>query len=226
MRTIPLAIGRRGFLAGLSASALLALPGCASTGALSFTEAIRRLLALSTQNAFAGLTTEGGFYDNTLVRLDLPDVLGSRGNTVQNILTSAVFKNRLQKEFNHMAEDGARRAAPVVADTVRTIGIENAVALVKGGPTAATDFLRGAMAGSLVEVMVPALGDAIRLSNDPLVGQVISALTGIDASGVARDLAGDVDNAIWKAVAQEESAIRADPSRTKDPLLMGVFGVL
>ncbi|MFA7597430.1 MAG: DUF4197 domain-containing protein [Novosphingobium sp.] len=226
MRTIPLAIGRRRFLAGLSASALLALPGCASTGALSFTEAIRRLLALSTQNAFAGLTAEGGFYDNALVRLDLPDVLGSRGNTVQNILTSAVFKNRLQKEFNHMAEDGARRAAPVVADTVRTIGIENAVALVKGGPTAATDFLRGAMAGSLVEVMVPALGDAIRLSNDPLVGQVISALTGIDASGVARDLAGDVDNAIWKAVAQEESAIRADPSRTKDPLLMGVFGVL
>jgi len=226
MRTVPLAIARRSFLAGLSASALLTLPGCASTGALSFTEAIRRLLALSTQDAFAGLTAEGGFYDNALVRLDLPEVLGSRGNTVQNILTSAVFKNRLQKEFNHMAEDGARRAAPVVADTVRTIGIENAVALVKGGPTAATDFLRGTMAGSLVEVMVPALGDAIRLSNDPLVGQVISALTGIDASGVARDLAGDVDNAIWKAVGQEEARIRADPGKTRDPLLIGVFGAL
>ena len=226
MRTVPLAIARRSFLAGLSASALLTLPGCASNGALSFTEAIRRLLALSTQNAFASLTAPGGFYDNALVRLDLPDVLGSRGNTVQNILTSAVFKNRLQKEFNRMAEDGARRAAPVVADTVRTIGIENAVALVKGGPTAATTFLRGAMAGSLVEVMVPALGDAIRLSNDPLMGEVISSLTGIDASAVARDLAGDVDNAIWKAVGQEEAAIRADPAKTRDPLLMGVFGVL
>lgn len=226
MRTIPLTIARRSFLAGLSASAVLVLPGCASNGALSFTEAIRRLLALSTQNAFARLTAPGGFYDNALVRLDLPQALGSRGNTVQKILTSAVFKDRLQREFNHMAEDGAERAAPIVADTVRTIGIENAVALVRGGPTAATDFLRGAMAGSLVEVMVPALGDAIRLSNDPLLGEVISALTGVDASAVARDLAGQIDNAIWKSVAQEESAIRADPGKTRDPLLIGVFGVL
>jgi hypothetical protein len=226
MRTIPLTIPRRSFLAGLSASALLALPGCASNGAFSFTEAIRRLLALSTQNAFARLTAPGGFYDNALVRIDLPQALGSRGNVLQNVLTSAVLKNRLQKEFNHIAEDGARRAAPMVADTVRTIGIENAVALVKGGPTAATDFLRGAMAGSLVEAMVPALGDAIRLSDDPLMGQAISALTGVNASAVAHDLAGQIDNGIWKAVGQEESAIRADPGKTRDPLLIGVFGML
>jgi hypothetical protein len=226
MRTIPLVIARRSFLAGLSASALLTLPGCASSGALSFTEAIRRLLALSTQNAFAQLTEPGGFYDNAFVRLDLPDVLGSRGNVVQNILTSALFKNRLQKEFNRIAEDGAERAAPMVADTVRTIGIENAVALVKGGPNAATNFLRGAMGGSLVEAMVPTLGDAMRLSRDPLMGQVISALTGVDASAVTRNLANDVDNAIWKSVGQEEAAIRADPGKTRDPLLIGVFGVL
>ena len=64
----------------------------------------------------------------------------------------------------------------MIADTVRTIGIDNAVALIKGGPTAATGFLRNAMAGSLIEAMVPALGDGLRLANDPIVGQAISAL--------------------------------------------------
>lgn len=226
MRTIPQSIGRRAVLAGISATGLLTLSGCAANGALSFTEAIRRLLALSTQNAFLRLTAPGGFYDNQLVRLDLPDVLGSRGSVVQGILTSALFKNRVQKEFNRIAEDGAERAAPIVAETVRTVGIENAVALVKGGPTAATSFLRTAMAGSLVEAMVPALGDAIRLSNDPLMGQLIAALTGVDASGIARNLAGDVDDAIWGEVGRAEAAIRRDPGKTNDPLLMGVFGIL
>lgn len=225
MRTMPRSIGRRAVIAGLSATALLALPGCAANGALSFTEAIRRLLALSTRNAFARLTAPGGFYDDTLVRLDLPDVLGSRGSAVQGILTSALFRNRLQKEFNRIAEDGAARAAPMVAETVRTIGIENAVALVRGGPTAATAFLRDAMAGSLIETMVPALGDAIRLSRDPLMGQLVAALTGIDASAVARDLADDIDDAIWSEIGREEAAIRADPGSTREPLLIGVFGM-
>src|SRR5690606_32205339 len=44
---------RRRFIAGsLAAVAVLALPGCATTGQISFTEAIRRLLVLSTENAF------------------------------------------------------------------------------------------------------------------------------------------------------------------------------
>jgi len=46
--------GRRAFLAGsLAAAGALVLPGCASYGGqFSFTEAIRRLLLLSSENAF------------------------------------------------------------------------------------------------------------------------------------------------------------------------------
>ena len=52
---------RRGFIAGsLATVAVLALPGCATTGQVSFTEAIRRLLLLSTENAFLRLTAPGG----------------------------------------------------------------------------------------------------------------------------------------------------------------------
>jgi hypothetical protein len=217
---------RRAFLTGSAATGLLALPGCASLGGFGMVDAIRRLLTLSTQNAFARLVADGGFWDSQLTRLALPDVFGSRGGVLQDILTSAIFKNRLQKELNHVAEDGARRAAPVVAETVRTIGIENAVALVKGGPTAATGFLRNAMAGSLIETMVPALGDGLRVASDPIVGQALAALTGVDVTGVARSLAVEADEAIWGQIGREESANRANPQSTNDPVLMGVFGVL
>ena len=217
---------RRVLLAGLAASSALALPGCATLGALSLVDAIRRLLTRSTRNALARLVAPGGFYDNELARLDLPDVFGSRGNVLQSILTSAVFKGRLQRSFNRVAEQGARRAAPILADAVRTIGIDNALALIKGGPGAATGFLRSAMAGSLIEAMVPAIGDGLRLADDPAVGQALAALTGIDVTGVARSLSGKVDDVIWSEIGREEAAIRANPEATNDAVLIAALKAL
>lgn len=217
---------RRMFLAGTAAAGLLALPGCASIGGYSLIDAVRRLLDLSSQRAFASLLQPDGFWDNQLARLALPDFLGSRGNIVQGILTSPLFKDRLQHAFNRVAERGAERAAPLVTDAVRTVGISNALAILEGGPSAATSFLRGAMATSLVEAMVPALGDAFRLSQEPLVGQLLGSLTGVDVTALSRDFAEDVDNAIWGEIGRQESAIRADPSSTNDPVLMAVLGTL
>ncbi len=217
---------RRAVLAGLAASSALALPACSTLESLSLVDAIRRLLTRSTRNALARLGAPGGFYDNELARLDLPEVFGGRGNVLQNILTSAVFKARLQRSLNRVAEQGARRAAPIIADTVRVIGIDNAQALLRGGPSAATGFLRSAMAGSLIEAMVPALGDGLRLADDPVLGQALAALTGIDVTGVARSLSGRVDDAIWGEISREEAAIRANPESTNDAVLIAALKVL
>ena len=221
------ALERRGFLAGIGAAgavSLVSLSGCASGfGQFSFVDAVRRLLTLSSGAALDRLIAPGGFYDSQIARLDLPQVFGSRGGVLANILTGVVFRDRLQRQLNEFARDGARRAAPVVADTIRTVGIANAVALIRGGPTAATGFLRDAMAGRLVDVMFPAIGDAMRVANDPVVGQALSAISGVDIGGIARDLSVQADNVIWGEMGREESAIRADPRRTNDPLLIAAL---
>lgn len=217
-------LARRSFLAGTAAIGVLALTGCETIQRWSLVDAIRRLLQRAAENAFARLTAPGGFWDNQLARLELPDVLGSRGNVLASIFTSVVFKERLQREFNKVAERGARRAAPLVVDAVRTIGIENARALLDGGPTAATAFLRGNMGNALIEAMSPELADALRISQEPLVADALRRLTGVDVSSVARDFAADVDNAIWAEIGREEAAIRADPRSTNDPMLIGVLG--
>jgi hypothetical protein len=219
-------LARRSFMAGAAAAGLLGLAGCASMGGISLVDAVRRLLERSSAGAFARLTANGGFWDNQLARLDLPDVFGSRGNVLQSILTSALFKERLQRSLNHVAEAGARRAAPIVAETVRNIGVDNAVALIRGGPTAATGFLRSAMAGSLIDAMVPALGDGLRLASDPIVGQALAGLTGVDLTGVARALSLKADDAIWGEIGREEAAIRANPESTNDALLIAALKVL
>ena len=220
-------LGRRGFIVGLGAAgatSAIALSGCASGfGQFSFVEAVRRLLTLSSYAAIDRLSAPGGFYDNQVARLGLPEVFGRRGNVLANIVTGVVFRDRLQRTLNRFAEDGARRAAPAVADTIRVVGIANAVALIRGGPTAATGFLRQEMAGRLVDVMFPAIGDAMRVANDPLLGQALAALSGVDIPAIARDLSIQADNAIWGEMGREESAIRADPRRTNDAMLIAAL---
>lgn len=217
-------IARRGFIAASGAAALVALGGCQSFGPLSFTEAIRRLLLLSSERAFARLTAPGGYWDEAVGRIGFANLLGARGDVIAGILTSALFKNRLEDAFADVAVRGSYRVAPIVADTVRTIGIENAVALVRGGPTAATGFLRQSMGLGLVEAMVPEVGDALRTAQEPLVGQVLAALTGIDFPQVSRNFSTRVNDAIWTEMGVEEAAIRANPQETRDPVLIGVFG--
>jgi hypothetical protein len=207
-------------------AALMLLPGCASTGgAFSMEEAVRRLLLLASENAFARLTAPGGFWDEQVSRIGLEQFLGARGNTLSRILTSSLFKDRLEERFAEFAIDASFRAAPVVTDAVRVIGFANAIELVRGGPSAASSFLRAELGTALIDAVVPELGEAIRLAEDPLVGQALAALTGVDVGGVATRIGRTVDDAVWGEIAREEAAIRANPGATRDPLLIGVFGL-
>jgi hypothetical protein len=217
---------RRNLLAGATGGAtLLLLPGCATTGGFSMVEAVRRMLLLATENAFARLTAPGGFWDEQVAQLGLDSVLGARGDTLSRILTSALVKDRLEERFATFAIDASFRAAPVVTDAIQVVGLENAIALVRGGPSAASGYLRGEVGTALLDAMVPELGDALRVSRDPLVGQALAALTGVDVGGVADRFGRQIDDAIWGEIAREEAAIRADPESTRDPVLIGVFGL-
>jgi hypothetical protein len=216
---------RRVFIAGsLAAGAALALPGCATTGAFSYTEAIRRLLVLASENAFARMAAPGGFWDQQVAAVGLNQYFGNRGNVLANVLTSTLFKSRLEDVVAQMAVDASYRAAPVVADAVRTVGYANAIDLIRGGPTAASSFLRQEMGTALIDAMVPGVGEALRVAQDPLIGQLLAGLTGVDVGGMATTFAGKVDDVIWSEIGREEAAIRADPRATRDPMLIDVFG--
>lgn len=219
------ATSRRSLLGGALASAvLLVSPACQSLPPFTLEEAVRRLLYRSSERAFARLAAPDGYWDETVRRVGLPGMLGTRGEVVASILTSAIFKQRLEAAFADIALDASDRAAPVVTDAVRVIGISNAIALVNGGPRAATAYLRSGMGTRLVEAIVPEVGEAIRLAEDPLVGQLLAGLTGVDLAGLARNVAGSIEETIWREIGNEEAAIRADPAATRDPVLIGALG--
>lgn len=215
----------RAFAGGATATALLALPGCATGGFghYSLVDAVRRLLEIATRNAFSRLTAPDGFWNSAVARVALPELFGKRGGILQGILSSAAFRERLQHKLNNVAEVGARRAAPAVADAVRVIGIDNAVALLRGEPTAATSHLRAAMGPALVNAMIPELEQALRIANDPLISQALSALAGVNIGQLAHGLALDTDSAIWYEIGAAEAEIRRNPETTGDAMLIAAL---
>ena len=217
--------GRRQMLAGLVAGgAATALSGCMSLPGFGLNEAIKRILTLASTNAFDTLLQDDGFWNSAVARVGLPSAFSGGGGAIGALLATGPVRSQLQKTINNIAEDGAERAAPLVADAIRNMSIMDAAAIVNGGGSAATSYLRGQMGTALISAMVPALGDAMRVANNPLLGQALGALTGVNIDGVAQSLAGDVDNAIWAQIGASETSIRANPQATNDPIIIGVFG--
>lgn len=219
-------LARRAVLSGALGAGLLTLSGCATLQRTSYVEAVRRLLAAATRTAMARLTGPDGFWTSTVARINLPVLFGKPGGFMKGVLSSQAFRDRLQRHLNRLAEDGARRAAPLLADTVRRIGVENAQAVLAGGPTAATTLLRDQMGAALVNAMIPALGEAIRAAEDPILGTAVAALQGVNLADAAHALALEADNAIWYEIGAAEAAIRADPATAGDPLLAGALRAL
>lgn len=211
--------------AGFLGATALAMPACSTVPGFSLVDAVRRVLLLSSENAFARLIADGDYWDGQVGALGVDRLIGVGGNSITSLLTSALFKSRLEDAFADIAEAGSEKAAALVIDAVRNVGITNAADIISGGPQAATSFLRGEMGNGLVEAMIPRLGEAISIASDPLVAQLINSVTGVDAGGIATRLSGTVNDAIWNEIGIEEAAIRADPNATGDPLLIGVFGL-
>jgi Protein of unknown function (DUF4197) len=217
---------RRTLIVSSATLPILVLPGCADSG-FSLVEAIRRLLSLSAQRAFASLLRENGFYDDSIARISLPDVLGGERATsiVAAALRSGPVRERMLRQVNRAAEKGADIAAPMVTSAIQTINIADAIGIVRGGSSAATDLLKGQMGNALVTAMVPGIDNGLRLFDSQIVNEALRLATGINFAGLRDDVTQKASDAIYRAIAREESAIRADPKATNDTLLAAVFGI-
>lgn len=221
-------IHRRRLLAGALVLPLFALPGCTGLGGFDLTEAIRRMLMLSSQRAFAGLLEPNGFYDDQLARIDLPPRLGGSGTSgvVAAILGTGAVRGQLLHLLNDAAAEGATRAAPIVSDAIRNFSVADAVSIMRAASgSAATQALRGQMGNALVNAMFPEIGTALRVANDPLLGRLLQGATGIDIAGVGQHVAQRASDGIYAAMGREEAAIRANPRATNDPVIIGAFGL-
>lgn len=216
------AVGRREFLFGaLAIGVMTALPGVAfaQVAADPASDAVRRLMVLSTQNALNRLGQPNGFLTSNVARFGLPVLFTRGGATATAPLSQPAFRMELIQKLNYFAEFGARGAVPAMAEASRKLPIPNATAIVQGQATAATSALRLEMGSGLVNALRGPIEKALIAAQDPTVAQAVAALPGVTLGDVAQAIALSADNGIWYEIGSAEAEIRANPAASGDSAL-------
>ena len=115
-----LLLTRRRLIAAGCTLPLLALPGCATKlgDLFNLEDAVRRLLTISSQRAFARLLTDEGFFADELTRVELPSQLGGSriASTLARLSTTPAEVARPTDQPPALGD-----IPDVTADAVRTV---------------------------------------------------------------------------------------------------------
>ncbi|WP_156457951.1 DUF4197 domain-containing protein [Sphingomonas sp. Leaf412] len=219
---------RRRLIVGALAASVALLPGCATTGfGGGAQEALQRLLEISTGRAVERLVAGNGFLNDPAARLPVPPELsrGREGAVLGALLNARPVQQQLSLMVNQAAGEAADRAAPVIFDAIRRLTFADALGIVRGGPTSATDYLERSVGTGIVDAMLPGVGQVLRgFDGNGVLGPVLGAATGVNVVAIQRVVAVQAARSLFGAIGREEAAIRRDPRSARDGLVEALLG--
>lgn len=215
-----------------TALGLVAMGATPSWAAVNETQAASGVRAALERGALAAVGLLGradGFLGNPLVRIPLPEHLSSAAR-----LLKAAGQGRKLDELvtamNRAAEAAVPAAKPIFVNAVKAVSMEDALKLVRGGPTSVTDFFAGKTREPLGQEFLPIVTRAtekVSLAEryNHLAGKVagLGLLKG-DEANIQQYVTGRALNGLFLMIGEEEKKIRADPVKTGSALLRQVFG--
>jgi hypothetical protein len=217
----------RKLLAALAASALVAGPAAAlDTNAAG----VREALSVATERAVALASKPGGFLDNAQIHIKLPKTLRKIGNALRAVGMGQQV-DELEVGMNRAAERASAEAKPVFVDAIKGMTLQDAVGIVRGGDTAATDYFRKATEEKLRTRFKPIVSAS--LAKVGARQQYDAVLARYRALPLAEPTSLDLDDyttrkaldGLFSLLAAEEKKIRHDPAKQTTALLRKVFGI-
>jgi len=224
---------RRELCAWLGTSALAALAARPAWAfSLNETDASAGIRAALERGANAALTNLGrtdGFLGNPEVRIELPGAL----KDAARILRATGQGRRLDDlvtAMNRAAEQAMPEARQVLVSTVRSISVEDAVRIVRGGDNAVTRFFEDKTREPLMERFLPIVTKATERQSlaekyNAVAGKAAGfGLVRREDANVQSYVTGKALDGLYYMIGQEEKKIRQDPIGTGSALLKRVFG--
>lgn len=224
--------GTSGDLGAVLGEVLGTTGGSGTSGALSSFEieaGLREALTVGTQRVADQLGRTDGYFGDPEIRIPLPGQLGELQSTLSRIGLSQPLDD-LQLKLNRAAEAAVPQAKALVIDAVSSITLEDAVGILNGGETAATDFLRSKTETGLRSALTPYMRQALETSGAFTTLDSIARSNGL--GGLTSDLSNDLTSravnygldGLFLYVAREEERIRENPVARTTELLRKVFG--
>jgi len=223
---------RRTFNAGFAP--LLAGAGwpCGAGAAVSLDEAaagVRAALERGVSSAVSLLGRNDGFLGNPKVRIPLPGALEDAAKLLSRLGQKRKVEE-LTTAMNRAAEAAVPQGKEVLVSAVRSLSVEDALQIVRGGDTAVTDFFarktREPLAGKFLPIVQKAT-ERVKLAeryNDFAAKARGLGLVKAEDANLQQYVTGKTLDGLYLMIGEEEKRIRADPVKTGSRILKAVFG--
>lgn len=198
---------------------------------------IKEALAQGVDRAVRQLGKEDGFFRDQAVKIFVPEKIRRLADLARQ-LGAGKKVDAFELSMNRAAEKAVPVAAGILADAVRQMSVQDAIGLVRGGETSATDFFRRSSEEKLyaafrpiVEKQTASVGVTRKYKDfsKKAGGGSMAALLGGGGQGSASSA--DLDDyvtretidGLFHVIAEQEKQIRQNPASRTTELLRRVF---
>jgi len=193
---------------------------------------LKEALEIGAEKAVELASAKDGFFGDELIRIPLPKSIRSAGETLRRFGLGETV-DEFELSMNRAAEAASAKAKPILVDAVKGLTVEDGLAILKGGDTAATDLLRSRTEEQLSRELEPIVTHAMDEADvtqyyDRLMekGGPILGMMGQEPQDLDDYVTGKTLDGLFTLIAQEEKKIRKDPLARTTDLLKKVFGSL
>jgi len=190
---------------------------------------LKEALTVGSQNAVKTVSQTDGFFKNPAIKIPLPEKVQKVEKPLRKIgLGKQVDEFILT--MNRAAEKAAPPAKDIFIGAIKEMTIVDALNILKGGDTAATEYMRSKTYDKLYGLFKPTVSKAVM---DVGVTKAYQQLVDkAKKSRLIKDESLDLDhhvtskalNGLFFMLGQEEKKIRKDPVAQVTDLLKKVFG--
>lgn len=227
----PAAAQSLGDVFGKAGSALAGKPAAPNSAGITGAEAnsgLKAALSKASETVIGQLGRPGGFAGDPKVRIGLPGPLGKLGG-VMSFLDKTGVTDNLSGKLNSAAEGAVGKALPLLKTAISNMSVSDAMGIVTGGPTSATDYFRRTMGGGLKTAMQPLVAKSLGgvkafAALDSFTAQNRLPVGAFGAKDLTDYVTQKTSDGVFLYLADQEKAIRANPLGTGSALIAKVFG--
>lgn len=196
---------------------------------------IKEALAQGVDRAVRQLGKPDGFFRDQAVKILVPERMRKAGETLRKV-GAGKHVDAFELSMNRAAEQAVPAAAGILSDAVRQMTLRDAIGLVRGGDTSATDFFRRTSEQKLFDAFRPIVAKQTQATGVTRKykdftkkngGTMALLLGGGDGGNANVDLDDYVTreaiDGLFHVIAEQERKIRQDPAARTSELLRRVF---
>jgi Protein of unknown function (DUF4197) len=195
------------------------------------TTALRTALTQGAGKAVSTLAKQDGFFGNPEVRIPLPQNLQKAEKTLRRF-GMGFLADDVILTMNRAAEAAMPEAKTLLVDAVKSMTLTDAKNILTGGPDSATQYFRTKTESALTNKFKPVIAQATAKtgavkSYNQLAGKATQfGLLDAKSANIDDYVTAEALDGLYKMIAKEEQAIRADPIGQSSKILQKVFGAM